>query len=326
MFARLGRTSVVLVAGALALAACDTSMNVTSPGSDKARVTVKLTDAPGDLAEAWVKIDKIVLERSAESQDSTSGRVELTPTSDDWIDLLTLAGGQATDLVTDTVPPGTYSQIKVVVCDMYIRTTDSMVVATPGASLPDGVTATPGSELKLTSQCQSGFKVNFPQGGATLGDGNTTLLIDFDTKNSFVHQAGKSGKWIVTPVLRGTQQTAGGGTTAGTIAGNVVLQGITLPLLCGGDSLVQAGLLAKFVPTATKDSTVLAGTTTDAGAFTIANVAAGTYTLGADNVGLANGDSLLFTVAATPASVAVAGGQTTNAAYAVSAVACKPHT
>lgn len=323
MLARFGRTSLAIVLGALALAACDTTVDVTNPGGNKGRLTVKLTDAPGDLAEVWVKINKIVLE-PAEGQDSTTGRIELTPTSTDWIDLLSLAGGATTDLVSDTVPPGTYRQVKVVVCDMYIRTTDGMVVATPGAGLPDGVTATPGSELKLTSQCQSGFKVNIPD-GVTIGDGNSTLLVDFDTKHSFLHEAGKSGKWIVTPVLHGAVRS-GGEAGPGAIAGTVTLPNDTVPFLCGGDTLAQSDLLAKFVPTATADTVVFAGVTTDSGTFRIANVPAGTYTLGAENVGLANGDSLLFTAAATPASVAVTDGQTASANYAVSAVTCKAHT
>lgn len=320
MFAGNGKLGLTLLMGALLATACDVGNPLGSNGG--ARLTVKLTDAPGDLAEANVKVEKIIFIRDAQGEGVGSDRVEFTPVSTDWIDLLTLDNGQVEDLITETIEPGTYQQVRVIVCEAYIETTDGKVIATPGATLPVGVTATAGTELKLTSQCNSGFKVNFQDEGLTITEGSNTLVVDFDVNRSFVHEAGKSGKWIVTPVLHGFtfEETA-------KVTGTVTLQGITLPLVCGGESLTQELLLGKFVPNATLGTTIRTGSTTGAtGAFSIANLVAGSYTLGSEIVTFNNGDKLTFTATATPPTVSLAAGNTVTANYLVTAAACTPAT
>ncbi len=313
----------------LALAACDNAGPVALNGSNRSQLTVQLTDAPGDLAEAWVRVTKVQLIGGADSTVADTSAADTTKSpqlsvDSGWINLLALQDGKTKSLFTGSVPAGHYGQVRLIVCDMYIVTTDSQVIATPGTTLPSGVTATAGTELKLTSQCHSGFKVVLRGGSLALDSaGATTLTIDFDAKRSFAHEAGKSGKWIVTPVLFAAQ-SKGSGTATGSIAGNVVLDTTIKFVKCGGDSLTASLLLQKFVPTA-KDTAVHTGTTTAAGAFTIANLLPGTYTLGNAALGFANGDSLTYTAVATPASAAVTAGATTSANYAVSVVACKPH-
>ncbi|HEX9105711.1 MAG TPA: DUF4382 domain-containing protein, partial [Longimicrobiales bacterium] len=284
---------------------------------------------PGDLAEAWVKVkgvqlvaDSLVRDTTARDTSKTS---QLTPDSG-WINLLALTDGKTKDLFSGAVRAGRYGQVRLIVCDMYIKTTDGQIIATPGTTLPSGVSASTGTELKLTSQCQSGFKVVLKGDSLRLGaDSSSALVIDFDAKRSFAHEAGKSGKWIVTPVLFGMQSKGSGSTGAGSIAGTVTLaQSITLPVACGALSLSKDSLLKKFVPTA-RDTALHTGTTTAAGAFTIANLAPATYTMGADKLGFANGDSLFYTATSTPATVAVTAGTAGKADYAVSAVSCKPH-
>lgn len=319
-----------LAAGVIALAACDngSGSSITGPNNGQAAFTVRLTDAPGDLAEAWVRIQKIQLVGGRDST-RTDSLQSLTPKDSGWINLLALTGGKTTDLFSGNIKAGHFSQVRLIVCDMYIKTTDGQIVATSGASLPSGVTATAGSELKLTSQCHSGFKVVLRGDSMSVGaDSSGTLTIDFDAKQSFAHEAGKSGKWIVTPVLFGsfTSQGGNGGNAPGSITGNVTLaQSITLPLACGGQSLTVDSLRKAFVPTATKADTVRSGTTTAAGVYTISNLLAGTYTMGVAKLGLANGDSLTYTATATPSSVAVTAGTAAHSDYAVSAVACKAH-
>lgn len=56
--------------------------------------------------------------------------------------------------------------------------------------------------LIMPSFNASGLKVNFP-GSLTLGEGETTLLVDFDVAQSFGKEAGQSGKWEVRPVITG---------------------------------------------------------------------------------------------------------------------------
>jgi hypothetical protein len=303
-----------VLAGALLLGACEASTGALNPGGS-AGLTIQLTDAPGDLKEAHVKLGKIVLQ-GRETGDSTAARQEFTVAAGDWIDLLALSGGKLQDLVSGAaVQPGTYTQLRLVVEDAYIVTRDDRVFATPGAQLPTGTTA--DGELKCPSCSQSGFKVKFP-GGIAVEDA-TTLVIDFDVNQSFGHEAGKSGKYILKPVLIGTLKQ-GSAPALGSIGGTVTLaQDVTIPA-CGGESTLD---LTRFVPTATIDTTLRTGATQASGAYVIASLPNGSYTLGVDPVGFANGDTLSFTAAATPASVTVASGATATADYSVTAATCK---
>lgn len=301
-----------LLAGTLLLGACESASGSLEPGD--ARLTVKLTDAPGDLKEARVKVSKIILQGTG-AGDSTAARQEFTPATTEWINLLSLAGGKLQDLVSGaTVQPGTYTQLRLVVDGAYVVTSDNKVYATPGAALPAGVTST--GELKCPGCAQGGFKVIFP-GGITVADA-TTLLVDFDVNQSFGHEAGNSGKYILKPVLIGSRQ--GGGTHSGSIGGTVALaQGVAIPA-CGGQTAPD---LTRFVPTAAAGTTLKTGTTSAGGAYTIGAVAPGSYTLGVDRVGFANGDTLSFAATATPATVTVAPGAAATASYSVTSATCK---
>ncbi len=314
-----------LAAGAVLLAACDNTP--TGPGGripkTSAVLTVQLTDAPGDLAQAWVKIQKIVLSKAVGEPDTLADSatvVTIVPASDEWVNLLALTGGVADSVATDTVPAGSFRRVQLYVCEMYIVTKSGEVIATPDAVLPDSVEASTAERLKLTSQCHSGFKVNMPGDSLGLTAGAAqTLMLDFDAGRSFVHQAGKSGQWIVTPVLQGALKAQ-----ASAIKGTVVVDTtVHLPVLCGGDSLTLPKLLGKFVPTASKADTVRSGTTTATGTYQISNVLPGTWTMGVDKVGFANGDTLSFTAVANPATVNILAGTSATSNYAVSAAACK---
>lgn len=312
MAARSRSLVLPVLAGALLLGACEGSSSL-EPGG--ARLTVQLTDAPGDLAEARVRISKIVLQ-GRDAGDSASARQELAVAAGDWIDLLALSGGKLQELVGGAaVQPGTYSQLRLVIDGAYVVARDGRVFATSGAQLPAGVAA--DGELVCPSCGQSGFKVKFP-GGIQVQDA-TTLVVDFDVNQSFGHEAGKSGKYVLRPVLIGARKA--GGSPLGSIAGTVALaEGVTVPA-CGGEA---APGLTRFVPTAADGAVTRTGTTQAGGAFTIGSLPAGSYTLGVDRVGFANGDTLTFTAAATPATVAVTDGAAAAASYSVTAAACKP--
>src|SRR5688572_3283129 len=87
---KFGFLAVLLTAAVLT--ACDDEV---TGGEGEGRLRVLLTDAPGDLEEAFVKIEKIVLIRSdADStNENSSGRVEITPDVTGFINLLDLTGG-----------------------------------------------------------------------------------------------------------------------------------------------------------------------------------------------------------------------------------------
>lgn len=287
----------------LAAAACDGGTG----GNGDARVSIRLTDAPGDLAEAWVRVDRIYLQGEGGGQD-------LLSTQTAWVDLLTLSGGRTAELVNGaTVPAGRYSELRFVVCEAYIVTNDGDVYASDDAELPAGVTA--DGELHMPSACSSGFKVKFPADSAVnLANESTILTVDFDVSQSFGHQAGNSGRWVMHPVLQATSVGF-----AGSITGAVaVAQGVTLPT-CGGSAVA----VTAFVPQATAGTTTYTSAVGTDGRYRT-TVAPGTYTIGyAPALSFANGDSLMVTATPTPATVTVGAGTTATADYSITAATCK---
>lgn len=300
-----------LLAAAL-LGACDGG----GTGSDGRRLTLRLTDAPGDLDQAWVRVEAVRLVGDADGDGG--GSVELLSTPTGWIDLLTLSGGGTATLVDGAVvPAGKYQQLRFVVCDAYVVTKDGDVYATRDSELPAGVTA--DGQLQAPSFCSSGLKVKLPAGGVDLTEDSQVMVVDFDVSQSFGHQAGGSGRWVMHPVLRATNVEFAGG-----VAGTVRVQnGVTLPS-CGG----AAATLEAFVPRALSGAEVVAsGVTQASGAYAIRPLGAGSYTLGhAAQVGYSNGDTLTWTATATPGTVTVTGGSTTAADYTVTAATCKVKT
>lgn len=298
-----GKKILLPFAAAFALAACDEGTR-----SDTARMTIRLHDAPGDLAEAWVRIDQIYFQ----GEGGDGGRVVLMDTPTEWIDLTELSGGNFATLVEGVpVPAGSYNQLRFVVCEAYVVTEDGDVFATRDADLPSGVTA--DGTLQVPSGCQSGFKVNLPNGGIDLENESMILNVDFDVSQSFGHQAGRSGMWVMHPVMTATEV----GFT-GRISGTVALgSGVTLPA-CGG----AATDLTHFVPLAVAGLDSISATVSAAGQYAI-NVTPGTYSMTfVPDVTFTNGDSLTFAATATPPSVSVASGGATTSNYSITAATC----
>jgi hypothetical protein len=278
-------------------------------GGGGGRLTIQLTDAPGDLQDAFVRIDRVVLM-------GTSGRLEIEPDHDDWIDLLSLSGGRVLNLVDEmTVPEGNYSELRFVLGDAYVRLNDGRVFATQGAALPAGVEA--DGMLRCPSCAQSGFKVKFAGEGMSVAR-NTTVLVDFDVAQSFGHEAGRSGQWVMHPVLRATTRSV----TLASVTGTVTLaQGVTLPASCGG----EATSITQFRPLATLAGESASGTVQADGAYAIMYLFPGTHTLGYEpEITFTNGDVLAFTATATPASVELGEGAEGNANYEITTAVCTP--
>jgi hypothetical protein len=295
------------ILAAAALAACDSG---TSTGGS--RVSIRLHDAPGDLAEAWVKVDRVYLQGST-AADSTSGRVDLLTTPTAWINLTDLTGSSFATIVNGVaVPSGSYSQLRFVVCDAYVVTESGDVYATTGASLPAGVTA--DGQLRVPSGCQSGLKVKLPGGSVDLENDSEILSVDFDVSQSFGHQAGGSGAWVMHPVMTATDIEF-----SGTIAGTVSLaSGVTFPA-CGG----AATDLTKFAPLAISGVDSLSATVAASGAYSM-GVTPGTYTMSYTPVfSFTNGDSLTVAATAAPTSATVASGGLTTVNYTISSATCK---
>jgi hypothetical protein len=182
----------------LALAACS---DATEP-SGTTQLTILLTDAPGDVVEAVVTIERIELVGNG----GESGKLVLR--DDPWTgDLLDLSN-QVVVLVEDAiVPEGVYSQLRFIIpeaCisveavapeDEYIYSSDSAM----GAEC----SGTPAGALQLPSFANTGIKTNLGGSIAVSGD-QKVLLVDFDVSESFGHQAGASGMWVMTPVIHTT--------------------------------------------------------------------------------------------------------------------------
>lgn len=214
---RILRSLVLPLVVVGALGACSDSTGV-QPG----KISILLTDAPGDVKAAVVTISQIYLQGS--------DRVVLrdAPVT---IDLLTLANSTAMLVDEATVPAGTYSQLRFVITDAYIEVengdgTTNIYASSPSyAGLPSG--ARVAGELQMPSLAQSGLKVDLPGGSIRIDGDQRILLVDFDVAQSFGHAAGGSGRWVMHPVVHATEFVATGTLTA-TLR---PAQGVTLPAI-----------------------------------------------------------------------------------------------
>jgi len=191
--------ALALVAS-LGLGACDDDASTT--GTQAGSMSLLLTDAPGDFVQAIVTIERIELLRDDDSDENQGGVLVLRDTEYTG-DLLDLSNDVA-ELVNDfTVPGGSYQQLRFVIsggCVEVETDTGTEVYASNGyteCGAADG-------DLQMPSFAQSGLKVNLP-GGFTVNGGQKIVLVDFDVAQSFGHQAGNSGKWVMHPVMTATE-------------------------------------------------------------------------------------------------------------------------
>ncbi len=308
MIATRNKLLLPLLALPLALAACSDVA-----GNGASGLSIRLVDAPGDLAEARVQITEVYLQRASES-DSTSGRLQLAGPSDIYHDLLTLTGGNFAELVNDAVvPAGTYSLLRIKIGEAYVVTRDGKVYATANAAIPDSLVSKRAGDLQRTRGKASGYQVKFAAPGFTVDGDAQILALDFDVNRSFGHVAGNSGRFIMNPQFIATQVTL-----AAAISGTVTATGITFPS-CGG----AATDLTHFVVTAASATNTLTAKASADGKYALPYVTPDSYTMGMAPVGYANGDTLTFAATPTPASVALASGQKATVDYTVSTANCK---
>jgi hypothetical protein len=220
MVRRVPLLTAVALAFSLPMVACDV-------GTDgrTGLVSILLTDAPGDVTEAWVTITDIYLQGEAGEGDPPGGRVYLLEGGEETHELLSLANTVA-DLVTDAeVPSGTYGQLRIVMSGGCIVTADGSVYASSDGYLECGQRT---GALQMPSFAQSGAKVRL--NGLTVSGGQHVLLLDFDVSQSFgPGPAGQSGMWVMTPVIHAAEIQLTAGVTATLSAGDVELpEGVTL--------------------------------------------------------------------------------------------------
>lgn len=239
------RSTVGATLGALACAlalstSCTDDDIVDPPGpgpGDVASLTLRLTDAPGDIQSAVVTITEINL------QGGSDGRVVV---SDDTItlDLVDLADSAAIIVNAAEVPADTYEELRFVISGGFLVVEDDVAGTRVFASSPTFEGLPPGTvpdgELIMPSLGQSGLKVSFDM--PLVITGSTDLLIDFDVSQSFGKEAGNSGRWVMSPVVRGGQTAeAGTITVSATLADTVTLPSVNGTPVTLADFQAQVG-------------------------------------------------------------------------------------
>jgi len=225
----------------LALGACD-SGDPEGPGS----LSILLTDAPGDVEQAIVTIERI------EIVGGSGGPRVLRDTP--WTGDLTLLANDFVTLVGGYVlPQGSYAQLRLVISEACISVEadgENEIYASAGTDLECDGTLT--GDLQMPSFSQTGIKVIF-QGAIAVDGDQTIVLLDFDVEESFGKLAGGSGQWVMDPTIRGVEIMF-----SGTVNLTVELaSGVTLPdpltfedftaSLSGEDLALEADGTASFL-------------------------------------------------------------------------------
>jgi len=168
----------------LVIASCDKDSD-----SDKAQLSVLMTDAPGVYDAVLIDLQRVEV-------TGDGGDAIILDTNEDIYNLLDLTNGVNTLIATSDMEPGTISQIRLI-----LGPNNSVVV--DGVSHP---LSTPSAE-------QSGLKLQVHQ---TFEPGvSYAIMLDFDANQSIVEKG--NGEYQLKPVIR-TIDIAVSGSIKGSIA------------------------------------------------------------------------------------------------------------
>ncbi len=318
----------LILAMMLPMAACDDN-EMAGPEDGMATLSVYLTDALGDVANVWVELVGLT------AQGGEGGPVELLGEPTDLILLTDLVGVVQLLQVNADLDPTTISQLRLVIGDAVLEASDGTVYVKGNPVLPEGLDPENPGELHCPSCSQSGIKVKVPNDEVELEEGEAALVLDFDVAQSFGHKAGKSGKWVMKPVIHGTLvgDEDGDGDVldelglTNSITGAVALgTGFTIPECPAG----EVRSIRDFIPTATANllvdgenqPIVRAGAVAEDGTFQIGFLSPDSYTMGFDEVINLGDYQLTFTATVAPGQVTVPGPDVTGVTYTISAAEC----
>jgi hypothetical protein len=146
-----------------------------------ARLTVRMTDAPGDYDHVWVDVQDVMIKTEAAVGEEEAEWESLSNVEADRYDLLQLTGGVSQLLADVEIPAGYLDQIRLVLGpdNVVVKDGDEIPMATPSAQ-------------------QSGLKLNVQQ-ELEAGE-HYEYLLDFDVDESVVIN-GNAG-YILKPVIR----------------------------------------------------------------------------------------------------------------------------
>lgn len=183
--------ALLTLAAGISLAACDDGTSVAEPGF----VSLMLTDEAGDFTQAWVTIDSIEIIGSG---GPLVLRDEAITTN-----LLTLSNDVMSLVEDAVVPGGTYTQIRFIIPEACIGVEQEgggeMIYASSGFEACGTEIV---GDLKLPSFDQTGIKVGLPGGSVQVDGDSKVYLLDFYVSQSFGQEAGMSGSWVMTPVIK----------------------------------------------------------------------------------------------------------------------------
>lgn len=238
----LARLGVLLAAATLA--ACGGGGG---GGGGTGTLRVAMTDAPScGYDHVYITVEKVRVHTSATAEDSAGGWQEIVLSPARRIDLLDLTNGVLEELGSTPLPAGNYQQVRLVLASN-----------TGNNQLANAVDLTGDGEgpiaLTTPSAAQSGLKLqaHFTVEANQLAD----LVLDFDACKSVV-KAGKSGKYILKPVISVTKRLS------------TAIQGFVTTTLTLGSTTVSAQ----------QDGTVVRSTVPDSsGKFVLAFLPEGSY-------------------------------------------------
>lgn len=184
------RMVITLITLTLLLTSCDVTDD---PDSNTSNGTLRvfLTDAPADYDAVWIDIEEVRIHLNDDENIENNDEGWITISEDPMrVNLLDLTNGELEVLGETELESGTYSQIR-------------LILGPDNEIVKDGIS----HSLDTPSARQSGLKINI---NADINVGETyTLLLDFDASRSIV-EAGKSGKFILKPVIRTVELEATG--------------------------------------------------------------------------------------------------------------------
>jgi Domain of unknown function (DUF4382) len=183
-------------------------------GGGTGTVSLMLKDAPGGFEKAYVTVSEVYLM-------GDSGKVTLSKPKT-TTDLALLAGGNSIKLADSVaVPVGKYSELRFVItaaCVLVAENGAEVWYASAGAGddMPaECVAAGSGAgTLRMPSYAQSGLKVTMPDAALDVKAESKVILVDFSIPDSFGHDAGGSGAYVMHPVIVGAEITMSGKVTA----------------------------------------------------------------------------------------------------------------
>lgn len=297
------------------LTGCGGSDGPPAPPIETATVRVELTDAPGNLASAWIDLSQVVLMGSGGQtllRDVPSAQATLYNLAD-------LDGETVQIANKGGVVPGTYGQLRFVVRQAVIKTESGEVYTRMGAEDPDGAPRTGELTCLICNRAPQGLPAFFGGEGLTIeGDETVTVVLDFDAFRSF-ELTGEG--WDMDPVASSAVKSQ-----SGTVTGSVSIGELTpVPESCGGEATITS-----FTPVlvdADNDEATWAGRADAQGNYEIDYVPAGTYQI--DYVSSYEFADEVLTVAnasSTSASgmITVEAGATTNLDFDISDASCGP--